>query len=121
MSVHIFKRLPRLSRREALQQGLCGLGVSAGLPLIFGRAAQSMAEDEKSGGVVNPERILVIVELDGGNDGLNTVVPYGDDAYYRHRPDIAIAAETCALSMIILGFTHPWQGLSACTKTVSSP
>ena len=93
MSVHIFKRLPRLSRREALQQGLCGLGVSAGLPLIFGRAAQSMAEDEKSGGVVNPERILVIVELDGGNDGLNTVVPYGDDAYYRHRPDIAIAAE----------------------------
>ena len=93
MNVHIFKRLPRLSRREALQQGLCGLGVSAGLPLIFGRAAQSMAEDEKSGGVVNPERILVIVELDGGNDGLNTVVPYGDDAYYRHRPDIAIAAE----------------------------
>ena len=93
MSVHIFKRLPRLSRREALQQGLCGLGVSAGLPLIFGRAAQSMAEDETSGGVVNPERILVIVELDGGNDGLNTVVPYGDDAYYRHRPDIAIAAE----------------------------
>ena len=57
MSVHIFKRLPRLNRREALQQGLCGLGVSAGLPLIFGRAAQSMAEDEKSGGVVNPERI----------------------------------------------------------------
>ena len=93
MSGHIVKRLPRLSRREALQQGLCGLGVSAGLPLIFGRAAQSMAEDEKSGGVVNPERILVIVELDGGNDGLNTVVPYGDDAYYRHRPDIAIAAE----------------------------
>lgn len=93
MGVHIFKRLPRLSRREALQQGLCGLGVSAGLPLIFGRAAQSMAEDEKSGGVANPERILVIVELDGGNDGLNTVVPYGDDAYYRHRPDIAIAAE----------------------------
>ena len=93
MSVDIFKRLPRLSRREALQQGLCGLGVSAGLPLIFGRAAQSMAEDETSGGVVNPERILVIVELDGGNDGLNTVIPYGDDAYYRHRPDIAIAAE----------------------------
>ena len=93
MGVDILKRLPRLNRREALQQGLCGLGVSAGLPLIFGRAAQSMAEDETSGGVVNPERILVIVELDGGNDGLNTVVPYGDDAYYRHRPDIAIAAE----------------------------
>jgi uncharacterized protein (DUF1501 family) len=33
---------------------------------------------------------LVVLELSGGNDGLNTVVPYGDDAYYRHRPNIGI-------------------------------
>ena len=31
-----------------------------------------------------------MVELSGGNDGLNTVVPYGDDAYYRARPKIGI-------------------------------
>jgi hypothetical protein len=31
----------------------------------------------------HPERILVVVELSGGNDGLNTVVPFGDAAYYR--------------------------------------
>jgi uncharacterized protein (DUF1501 family) len=36
------------------------------------------------------DRILVIVELSGGNDGLNTLVPYGDDAYYRHRPTLGI-------------------------------
>ena len=36
------------------------------------------------------ERILVVLELSGGNDGLNTVVPYGDDAYYRQRPNIGI-------------------------------
>ena len=35
-------------------------------------------------------RILVIVELSGGNDGLNSVVPYNDDAYYRLRPNIGI-------------------------------
>ena len=34
--------------------------------------------------------ILVAVELSGGNDGLNTVVPYGDDEYYRQRPTIGI-------------------------------
>ena len=34
--------------------------------------------------------ILVAVELSGGNDGLNTVVPYGNDEYYRQRPTIGI-------------------------------
>jgi uncharacterized protein (DUF1501 family) len=38
------------------------------------------------------ERILVVLELSGGNDGLNTVVPYADDAYYRLRPQIGIKA-----------------------------
>lgn len=38
-------------------------------------------------------RVLVVVQLEGGNDGLNTVIPYGDDAYYRQRPNIALAAE----------------------------
>lgn len=36
------------------------------------------------------ERILVIVELSGGNDGLNTVIPHHDDAYYRARPNLGI-------------------------------
>ncbi len=35
-------------------------------------------------------RLLVLVELKGGNDGLNTVVPYADDAYHRLRPRIAL-------------------------------
>ncbi len=35
-------------------------------------------------------RILVVLELSGGNDGLNTVVPHADDTYYRLRPTIGI-------------------------------
>ena len=35
-------------------------------------------------------KILVIVQLSGGNDGLNTVVPFRNDIYYRERPGIAI-------------------------------
>jgi uncharacterized protein (DUF1501 family) len=39
---------------------------------------------------VNQDNILVIVQLSGGNDGLNTVVPYRDDAYHRLRPSLAL-------------------------------
>ena len=35
-------------------------------------------------------RLLILVELKGGNDGLNTVVPYTDDAYHRLRPRLAL-------------------------------
>ncbi|MEZ4703168.1 MAG: DUF1501 domain-containing protein [Rhodothermales bacterium] len=37
------------------------------------------------------DRVLVLIQLSGGNDGLNTVVPYENDIYYRERPGIAIA------------------------------
>ncbi|SBO44332.1 Twin-arginine translocation pathway signal sequence domain protein [Cyanobium sp. NIES-981] len=37
-----------------------------------------------------PERIVVLLELKGGNDGLNTVIPYRDPAYQRARPRLAI-------------------------------
>ena len=35
-------------------------------------------------------KILVVVQLSGGNDGLNTVIPYGNDVYYKSRPTLAI-------------------------------
>ena len=39
------------------------------------------------------ERNLVVIELVGGNDGLNTVVPYGNGLYYDNRPGIGIAQQ----------------------------
>jgi uncharacterized protein (DUF1501 family) len=39
------------------------------------------------------DRLLVLVELKGGNDGLNTVVPYAQPAYYALRPKLGIARE----------------------------
>src|SRR5262249_43248303 len=36
------------------------------------------------------DTVLVVVELSGGNDGLNTVVPYADDLYYKARPTLRL-------------------------------
>jgi uncharacterized protein (DUF1501 family) len=81
-----------MNRRELLQAGLSGIGIGAtGLvpvPSMFARTAQALGAQTGNNG-----RILVVLEMSGGNDGLNTLVPYGDDAYYRHRPKIGIRAE----------------------------
>lgn len=39
------------------------------------------------------DKILVVIQLSGGNDGLNTIVPYRNDIYYKSRPGIAIQSE----------------------------
>ena len=79
------------SRRDFLRRGLYGIGISAGLPAILQNTSVALAaESLLSDGESHPNRILVVVELSGGNDGLNTIVPYGDDEYYRMRPRIGI-------------------------------
>jgi uncharacterized protein (DUF1501 family) len=42
------------------------------------------------------DRILVVIQLSGGNDGLNMLVPYADENYFRLRPKIAIAKDRIA-------------------------
>ncbi len=54
----------------------------------FGAMPRSGATSSQPG--VPEDRVLVVVQLAGGNDGLNTVVPFGDAAYYRARPGIAV-------------------------------
>jgi uncharacterized protein (DUF1501 family) len=50
------------------------------------------------------ERALVLVELTGGNDGLNTVVPYTDPHYYQLRPQLAVARQNVLQLSPQLGF-----------------
>ena len=64
-----------VSRRDFLR-------LAAALPFA-GTSALARAADD-------PRRLLILVELKGGNDGLNTVVPYADPAYARLRPRIAV-------------------------------
>jgi len=77
------------SRRVFISRSL-GVAVLGGtLPSFFGQAA--VADPLPAlGSTIDPRNVLVVVQMGGGNDGLNTVVPYGDDAYHRVRPAIGI-------------------------------
>src|SRR5262245_9714320 len=81
--------MTNMTRRELLKAGLYGIGIGAAgvtpLPPLFAQAAQGLGAQSSA-----DKPILVVLELSGGNDGLNTLVPYGDDAYYKQRPKIGI-------------------------------
>ena len=78
------------TRREMIRMGLGSsalLACGPTVPMFLARSAEVMADSHTAKG-----RILVVVQLDGGNDGLNTVVPYRDDEYRKRRPRIQIGA-----------------------------
>ena len=57
--------------------------------------------------------ILVVVELSGGNDGLNTIVPFADDNYYRLRPKIGIPERELLELDDTFGFNPGLRGMQS--------
>jgi uncharacterized protein (DUF1501 family) len=76
-----------LTRRGFLGRTAAGasfLSLSGAAPALFARAAESAKSADRN------DHVLVVVELAGGNDGLNTVIPFEDDLYYKNRPTLGI-------------------------------
>lgn len=78
-----------LSRRRLLQAGAVGVGGAAMSPLL------SHLEAFAAPALGPHDPIVVMVEFDGGNDGLNTVIPAASGAYYDKRPTIGIRPSHC--------------------------
>jgi uncharacterized protein (DUF1501 family) len=94
------------TRRHFLRLGLGTstlLACGATVPTFLANAANALAaepvKDAKG-------RILVVLQLDGGNDGLNTVAPYADDDYIKLRPRLHLGAKTVSRIDDRVGF-HP--------------
>ncbi|HEY2159005.1 MAG TPA: hypothetical protein VGH33_25470, partial [Isosphaeraceae bacterium] len=68
------------TRRDALKI-LGGSSLLALAPTIPG----FLARTARAAGPAKDGRVLVVIQLDGGNDGINTVVPFADEGYERHR------------------------------------
>ena len=95
-----------VTRRDLLKAGLGGAGLvclGCGAPEFLMRSAGAATKRDER------DTVLVMLQLSGGNDGLNTVVPYGDDEYYRNRPTIAMAARDVHKIDSHVGF-HPRMG-----------
>ncbi|MBL8892014.1 MAG: DUF1501 domain-containing protein [Planctomycetaceae bacterium] len=80
------------SRRKfiATSGAATALSMSGVLPQVLSQTAAKLSEtkDMRRG-----ERVLVVLQLSGGNDSLNTLIPYGDDGYYQNRFTLAVGRE----------------------------
>lgn len=83
------------TRRAFMGRGLALVSAGATVPAFLDRTAWAMSDPLdakllKSIPGIPDDRVLVVVQLAGGNDGLNTVIPYRNDRYYEARPRLAI-------------------------------
>ena len=96
-----------ISRRELLTY----FALAPTLPRFFvqsAQAAQNVQPFERAAGYDGP--IVVVVRMMGGNDGLNTVVPFRDDRYYKARPTIGIPkSDLIVMDGADMGL-NPWLG-----------
>ncbi len=80
------------TRRDFLTGSMALLSACATLPVFLGRTAHALAgpSPQSKKRKDDASRILVVCQLAGGNDGLNTVIPWGMDPYYKYRRQLAI-------------------------------
>ena len=79
-------------QRRRFFKAVAGHGAAVGGGLI-GLPGHAWAQTRSARAAALADRILILVELKGGNDGLNTVIPYADPTYYQLRESIAVPRE----------------------------
>jgi uncharacterized protein (DUF1501 family) len=96
------------SRRDFLKtSSLVGFGLT--VPAFLGRTALAAPPAGKPG---SKDTILVVVQLTGGNDGLNTVIPFADPEYAKLRPTLKIAKDQIKKVNDSIGLHPSLDGLS---------
>jgi uncharacterized protein (DUF1501 family) len=98
------------SRSEFLKGALRfgAIGAIAPTLVMDGRLAERALA---AGARDSSKNILVVIQLAGGNDGLNTIIPYGDGLYYQNRPTLAIPQSQVLHLNNRLGFHPNLKGL----------
>jgi uncharacterized protein (DUF1501 family) len=92
-------------RRDFLRTSAL-LGFGATVPTFLGKTAFAAPTADKAGA---KDTVLVVVQLTGGNDGLNTVIPFADAEYAKMRPTIGIKKDDTKKLTDSLGL-HPSMG-----------
>ena len=103
-----FMRPLGFSRRSFLKGALSSSTLVSLAPVIPQFLLSASAKAAESHG----QTILIVLQLSGGNDGLNTVIPWADDVYRRSRPSLAIGADRVRKIDSYVGLHPSMEGFS---------
>ncbi|MDA0301355.1 MAG: DUF1501 domain-containing protein [Chloroflexi bacterium] len=87
-----------IDRRTFIRRGIAFVGAGAMTPpaylrAVFDEDSRPLTAESAVNFAAEQRHVLVVLQLAGGNDGLNTVAPVGDGAYFDARPGIALNPE----------------------------
>jgi len=98
------------NRRKFLKVASTAFGGMLFLPEFL--TSIPVTAKELLSGVEELENILVVIQLSGGNDGLNTFIPYGNPAYYELRSGLAIPKTDILTLNNTMGFNPAMKGFA---------
>ena len=105
------------TRRRFLRTSALGAAAAWTIPAFLEKtffALDALAADALTQTVTGKDgTILVVLQMAGGNDGLNTVVPFADDAYHKARPRLALPANQILKLNGYAGLNGKLSGLKA--------
>lgn len=113
-----------MKRRDFVKMLPMGFGAAAALPLLSGKA-KAIGRNKLLHALSNPmqetDKVLVIIFLQGGNDGLNTVIPFTDPQYDKFRANTGFVtleekkrlthriSDSLAFNPYMSGMSELWQ------------
>lgn len=111
------KELTFQTRREFLRHAVLGGALTWTVPAFLAHTFAALAAQGTGRGVQaatgRDGTILVVLQMAGGNDGLNTVVPYANDEYHRARPRLGLAGDKVLKLTDELGLNPALVGFKA--------
>lgn len=100
-----------MNRNRSTRRSFLGTGVAASAGLAIGSGMPGNWMQALANSVGGSDRILVVIQMSGGNDGLNTIVPYRNEDYLKARPKLAIGKDVVRKVGSDVGFHPAMKGL----------
>ncbi len=102
----------RINRRTFNSNSLIGataLTIGAAAPNGWIQSLAATLTEQSPG----QDKVLVVIQLSGGNDGLNTIIPYSNELYYKSRPKLAIPKESVLTINSDVGLHPSLRGIAS--------